>query len=300
MVGLVISSILLSLSSKHVQLRRLAARTGYDAIPLQERDGASEKLPGRSKQPPPTPLRKSLLLLLVPAATLALCSRIDLARRIQLNSACSTGNLAVSIPLLVAVYDALRFQIQYEVEIDRSANETWRQATSSAYLCSRWRFVPLAALLSFGCYALTGLWATSQSTYICPVASNGSSHVAWLQLFSVIIDAALAIAAYELSLGNHVNEWPFLRPPTSWCLVTAGCALVWIFISTITYISQPEHRVWFMLSEISVFALVGKAFALAILCCLVLLLVSILPHTIRFTLTLCRYPHLACYMYRCF
>ena len=296
--GLVISTGFLYFSSKHLPLLRLV-ETGYDAIPLQDRDGALEKSAVRSKQSRPTPLRKKLLQLLVPLATVGLCARIELARQVQLNSACSTASPAVFLPLLVAVYDALRFQID-GVEIDESASGALRQATWSAYIRNKWRFLPLAALLSFGCYALTGLSATPRSTYICPVASNGISNVYKLQLLAVIIDAALAIAAYELSLGNHANEGPFVRPPASWYLVTAGCALIWLFIGMIAFQHLREDESRFMLNDLSVFVLVGKALALAILCCIVLFSVSISLQKFRFTLTLCRSPHLACYTQQCF
>lgn len=219
-------------------------------------------------------------------ATILLTLRIDLQRRLLLASECTTRSVEVWLPFLIAVYDALRFQRQQrprraheddngddddDDDIDATTFDHLGQSLSSAFLSSRWRYLPTAFLLSLGCFLVAGLWTTSQSTYICPLLSTDINLVPRLQVLALFLDTALAIAVLELTLGGMLPSSPILETPTSWAVVLTLTSAIWSVVAIVCYSNQPENRGWLLLQHEhfplrSLFLLLCQALFLTVLC----------------------------------
>lgn len=63
---------------------------------------------------------------------------------------------------------------------------------------SRFKGVIAATLLSLGGHLAIPFLAGSQSTYICPLVSNGTSRMQMILFLNVLVDSALLIGIAEL------------------------------------------------------------------------------------------------------
>lgn len=227
-------------------------RSAYAAIPLQEiPDGQSKVTRDRQRLQNHALSSPSLLILIVVGA-IALSLRIATYREVVRVSECASRNVEVWLPLLVAVYDAIRFQKptrlqagndEDDLEIDSNISSVTRSWKNSL-LQSRWRFVPAALLFSLGCHMVTGLWSSSQSTIICPRSSTDLTAIPNIQWLNLVLDTLLVVVAFELGLGGMLPSSPILAIPSAWATVTTLAASVWLGIAFFVYKTQPEHRAW--------------------------------------------------------
>lgn len=257
----------------------------YVSIPLHETsDGQSKSAEDKERNYSQT-LNSSVLLLLVLAATAALTLRIEFHRRILLASECTTRSLEVWLPLLLALYDALRFQQPLLLEDEEdddpgsSAYRDFARSLRKSLLSSKYRYVPAGLLMSLGCHMVAGLWLTSQSSHTCPWVSTDSFVVPRLQALCLAIDAFLAIAVAELSSGYRSSGFP-LSTPFSWATVTSLSAAAWFSISVFVFRTQPENQSWLLMNSgiprpTVLFTLLCQAVVLSILCISTLYSVSV-------------------------
>lgn len=266
-------------------LSRSRSPSQYGQIPLQELPNGQDKIDKEKQRIHNYALSSAALFGIILAATVVLSFRIDLQRRLLLASECSTRSVEVWLPFLVAVYDALRFQHQKhsrrsreddddssdDDDLDATAYDDLSQSVTSAFLSSRWHYLPSAFLLSLGCYLVAGLWLTSESSHVCPLLSTDVNMVPRLQLLALFLDLALAIAVLELTLGGMLPSSPLLATPTSWAVVLTLTSVVWAVVTIVVYIKQPENRPWLLMQDDSfssrpLFSLICQALFLTALC----------------------------------
>lgn len=184
-------------------------------------------------------------------AFIALTLRIDLSRRLLLASECATRSVQVWLPLLLAIYDALRLQKPglhngTGTNSDFTSHQGSFQPIVTRLLSSRWRFVPTTFLLSLGCHMVAGLWLTSESSHVCPRSSSDSTAIPQLQWLALLLDTSLAISAAELALPSATAS-SRLSKSLTWIFMTILSAATWSVVSIILAFTQPENRDWFFL-----------------------------------------------------
>lgn len=229
----------------------------------------------RNQQTHQHPLTRSQLVLVVLAAIVALSSRIEVQRRLLLRSECATRSVAYWLPVIVAVYDALRFQARQrpqqedEDSMENSVYDDVRMSMRSLLLSSSWRYLPGAIILSLGCYIMSGMWLSSQSNHVCPIVGMDGTWIPRLQLLALVLDSFLAIFSMELATGDVDSVSPILSTPLSWATVLASSSFIWGIIGTVVLFTQPEHRDWILLRSTSsrtttVLSLFGSALVLTV------------------------------------
>lgn len=252
------------------------SRSQYDEIPLRDLPNGPEKIEKEKQRIHNYALSSTTLFVIILAAAAALCLRIDVQRRLLLSSECSTRSVQPWLPFLIALYDAIRFQREQhlsrprEDDLDATAYDELQQALKSAFLSSRWRYVPTAFLLSLGCYMVAGLWLASESSHVCPLLSSDITLVPRLQILALCLDTFLAIAVLELALGGMLPSSPLLATPMSWAVVLTLASSVWAIIAMVCYV-RPESHAWLLLKEEQspvkiLFSMFCQALLLTVLC----------------------------------
>lgn len=258
------------------------------AISLEElQHGLDLTLKG-TQEPRRSSVSNVKLFTILFAATAALTIRVEILRRLLATPECSTRSVEVFLPFFVAIYDALRFQksqnFDAERDVDASAYDDLIFAFKSKWLSSRWRYVPVAFGLSFGCYLVAGLWLSSESSYVCPLLSWEAVAIPRLQIVAVLLDTFLVIAALELAIGNTQPTSYTLSTPRSWTIVMLLSSAIWIVIAIVVYHTEPEHINWLLLrhdvfQSASLLTLLYRAVFLSIFCLSTLCSVSLKhPH----------------------
>ncbi len=216
---------LLSVSRRWPDLFKAPHSGGkYSEIPLHDRNEtriSSDPPPERESHSVGLGLGLSRLLLV--SSICALAARVELFRRIYKASECTAKSVEIVIPLVIAIYDAVRFQKPVEKEEAGSASIFDKGRASLKYFLigSRWRYVPSACALTAGCYMTLDLWSGLNSTYICPLVVGETRTIPLMQWGSASLDCFLAIAAYELSLPHTSGGGTTrARGPAIWSAVT--------------------------------------------------------------------------------
>ena len=216
---------LLSFGKTHPHLFRQGHQHDlYTPIPGSE--GESVDL-GKGAQSQPqrsaiySPMNTKLLGAAFVLAIIALAWRVELYRQISTSTECSIASLEVFLPLVIAIYDALRFQrwipTPRDDPMDASVYESLHEDLRCFLRSPRWRFVPSAACLSGGAYLTTYLWSGLTSTYICPVVTGHSARIPTLQIVALILDCLVACAFLEFTIqGSSLMSNTRFRGPLIW------------------------------------------------------------------------------------
>lgn len=130
-------------------------------------------------------------------------------------------------------------------DVDEGQAKTRLSAISQRYLHSPFRLVIPAFILSAGSYASLGIWDGINSTYICAIAVGEPRTIPFMQWASLVLDAFIAIALYEISLsssGSTNRGRP--RSYVSLAFVLFTASVVWTAIGVVVYLVKPHYRRW--------------------------------------------------------
>jgi hypothetical protein len=232
----------------------------YSALPLDDltpngavqdsvvltKDGGIQRHQGK--------VRVTVLL----AATVALSLRIELYRQISNATECTIPSLEIYLPILIAVYDALRFQ---RSDISQAGDrppanngyELWRNKLSAMIetyvLKPRYRYILSTFLFCYGCHLVIDQWHPLNSTYICPIVLNQHSTIPYAQTASLVLDGILAIIVYEMLPRKDGSGLSPRRSVVLWSSTLTGVTSVWSLIGLIFYLAKPERRLWLLLVD---------------------------------------------------
>lgn len=248
----------------------------YTALPLEElgqaNRGGVDHLNASSEQPQQGDrVRISILA----AAICALSVRIELYRRISKATECTIDSVEMFLPLLLALYDAVRSQrtlnLPPDERPDNTIYESLRAAVTTHILRPRTRYLLSILMVSYGCYLAQGLWMSSTSTYICPIVVGEPKTIPMMQICALFLDFCLAIIAYETSPKNDGRGLSGRRYVVLWSSVMIATSVVWAMVALIVYVFKPEYRVWLLflfppLGFDSLIAIVGHVLLFCVLC----------------------------------
>ena len=223
----------------------------YTAVPLDDLE------PNRPQDRPIISAKAShggrVRLTVLATACIALSLRVELYRRISKAPECARNSVEIFLPLLVGVYDALRFQqIDHSPIVDGPDGSIYDVIKARArrhILRPRSRYICSVTLVCLGCDLLLDLWQPLNSTYICPLATNEQTTVQLCQLGSLILDAVLAIVVCEnLPRSDGTGLTP-RRSVVLWSSTMAASAVVWSVVGLAVYTFKPEWRFWLLLFD---------------------------------------------------
>ncbi|KIV77209.1 hypothetical protein PV11_09026 [Exophiala sideris] len=244
----------------------------YTALPLEELGRANgrigpEEADGRDNRK----VKVSLL-----CATIAILSlRIELYRRISGAPECTIDSVEVFLPFMLALYDAVRSQrslkLDYEERPDSSVYESLRMTISKRVHGPRTRYLLPLFLVSYGCYLTQGLWASSNSTFICPLVTREQWAIPTMQAVALLLDLCLAIIAYETAPKLDGRGLSGRRCVVLWSSAMFATVIIWSVVATAVYTFEPEHRAWLLFLEPSLdssilFAITGNILLFCLLC----------------------------------
>ncbi|KIW23571.1 uncharacterized protein PV07_11759 [Cladophialophora immunda] len=223
----------------------------YAALPLEE---LGEEANGRLEDPDTNPahhrhtgkVRISVLALAVSALSL----RIELYRRISLATECTIASVEMFLPFLLAVYDSFRFQrsvdMQDEEKPDSSVYESLRAAARTYILRPRTRYLLSMFMVSYGCYLTQGLWTSTNSTYICPLALGEPKAIPMMQVCALALDFCLAVIAFETVPKSDGSGLSGRRCVVLWSSTMIATSVIWSITAIFVYIFKPEYRLWLL------------------------------------------------------
>lgn len=249
--------------------------TAYTAVPLDDLTSVTPRLHERSSHPGTTFHNGRVRISVLCASVCTLSVRLELYRRISEASECTINSVEVYLPLLLAIYDAARFQrpvnFESEEKPDQNVYESMSVALRRYILRPRTRLLLPAFLLSYGSYLVLGLWTSSNSTYICPVVVGDARTIPLMQICALFLDWCLAVLVYEMSPRSDGSGLSGRRMAILWSSTMIGVVAVWSFVALMVYIFKPEHRSWLLLLDSpTIFgvlaAMIGQAFIFSLLC----------------------------------
>lgn len=223
----------------------------YTALALEELGDGNGRLDDIStKSSEQARQNRKVRVTVLSLAVFALSVRIELYRRISQASECTIQNVEVFLPFLLAAYDASRSQrsleLQQEDRPDISMYE-WIQATIRTYILKqRIRYMIPAFTVSYGCYLALGLWTSSSSTYICPIALKETRAIPAMQIGALILDFCLIAIAYETTPKPDGSGLPARRCVVLWSSVMMGTSVVWYIVAAAFYTFRPQIRYWLL------------------------------------------------------
>lgn len=231
---------------------RSRGKRDVQAIPLTEAvksHGADDE----QEQSRPT-LDTSTGIALITAIAVVL--RIVVQQHKQSIAECEVRSYEVWLPLLLAFYDAWRFQTPIVVDVvedvESTAYEDVSRTTRANFLASRGRYVPQAFLLSLGCHLVNGLGTTSQSTYICPLVTQQRRRMSQWQWSLLCLDLAIVIGMAEIfhrakeSLKSRSRA---RLPATILVSVSSMASIALVLVTAVYYKLTPEDRAWIWLAD---------------------------------------------------
>ena len=245
----------------------------YTAVPLDD-------LEPNGTQDRPVILAKAshggrIRITVLAAACVALSLRVELYRRVTKAPECARNSVEIFLPLLIGVYDALRFQqVDHSPIVDGPDGSVYDAIAAKArryILRPRFRYICSATLLCFGCDLLLDLWQPLNSTYICPVSTSEQTAIQLCQVGSLVLDTVLAILVCEnLPQADGTGLAP-RRSVVLWSSTLAATAVVWGVVGFVVYTFKPEYRHWLLLFDTpsflqSVFLVSKQAMLFCIFC----------------------------------
>ena len=195
---------------------------------------------------------KVRISILVAAITI-LSVRLELYRQISKKTECTVSSLEIYVPLLIACYDALRFQKSQPITApDKPHARVYDRLQGAArqyVLAPRFRYVLPTAAFCLGCRLLLIQWLSLNSTYICPVILRQQTTIPSMQIVSFLLDTALAIIVCEMLPRSDGTGLSSRRSVVLWSTILTGTAIVWCMVSVIVYFAKPELQFWLLLLD---------------------------------------------------
>ncbi|OQV09237.1 hypothetical protein CLAIMM_13378 isoform 2 [Cladophialophora immunda] len=154
------------------------------------------------------------------------------------------------LPFLLAVYDSFRFQrsvdMQDEEKPDSSVYESLRAAARTYILRPRTRYLLSMFMVSYGCYLTQGLWTSTNSTYICPLALGEPKAIPMMQVCALALDFCLAVIAFETVPKSDGSGLSGRRCVVLWSSTMIATSVIWSITAIFVYIFKPEYRLWLL------------------------------------------------------
>ncbi|KAJ5654634.1 hypothetical protein N7490_001637 [Penicillium lividum] len=181
------------------------------------------------------------------------CLRVELFRRVSLNSECVPAGYSYAIPFILSVYEYWRYRRlqpkEKYVSSQRFQSVPIQMAESIYRRCfyyltkSHLRGVIAATLVSIGGYSASSFLAGSQSTYICSIVHHTALWMRIIGLMSLVCDSLILMGVAELfEFGAERSETRKQRRALmSLGAGLLGIAFVWTIIGLFVEQSRPEH-----------------------------------------------------------
>ena len=225
----------------------------YTALPLNDLSDDGSATDTDAKDTPAPRYQGKVRITVLAVAISALSVRLELYRQINKKTECTVSSLEIFLPLLLACYDALRFQKNELVEVSERPDEsTYRVALKNlkrSILEQRFRYVLPAAALCFGCRVLLKQRLAVNSTYICPVVLRQQTTIPSMQTACLLLDLLLAIIVYEMLPRSNGYGLSPRRSVVFWTSTLTGTSIVWSIAGVIVYLVKPEFRFWLLLLD---------------------------------------------------
>lgn len=179
----------------------------------------------------------------------ALPLRVEFYRRIAKATECTVTSPEAFLPLVLAIYDAYRSR--YDPE--KAASESVASAEVSPLpsgIVQYYRQSPISLVLPtfvlcVGAYFSLGIWDGVNSTYICPIAVGEQTSIPLMQWANLGIDAFIAVALYEIALGNNNStNRNKTKPFIVWAFVLFVASIIWTVVAVVVYLTKPRYRQW--------------------------------------------------------
>ncbi|KAJ5934141.1 hypothetical protein N7466_003688 [Penicillium verhagenii] len=180
------------------------------------------------------------------------CLRVELFRRISLNSECAPAGYSYALPFTVSLYDYWRYRrllpIEEYVSSHRFKSVPVQVAESIYRRCfyyltkSHFRGVIAAALISLGGYSASSFLAGSQSTYICPLSLHAAFWMRLIGYLSLLFDSLILMGLAELfEFAERTEARRNQRALMSLGAGLLAIAFIWTIIAIFVEQSRPEH-----------------------------------------------------------
>lgn len=208
-----------------------------------------------------------MTILVLCISTLSL--RIETYRRISRATECTIPSAEIWLPLLLAIYQSLRFQKTLVLEVNEKSKPPvplWLDRLGRTWVASRFRNLISMGALFLGCDALLTLQAGLNSTYICPIATGEHISVPASQIAGVVLDFILAIIVWE-----QCRKLPPRRMVVLFSSTMAGVAFIWMLIGAGVYFEVHPYRYYVVLWDVpllpilSSFVLQALVFSIALI-----------------------------------
>ena len=228
---------------------------GYTVLPLNDlsTDGHPTTADLKAEDGRPTAHQGRVRISVLGAAIAAVSLRLELYRQVNKKTECTVNSLEIYLPLLLAMYDAVRFQKADSFEVsdrhDGTIYEAAQDTVKRYIIHGRFRYILSVAVFCHGCSILLNQWLPLNTTYICPVVLDQYSVVFWMQVGCLVLDFALAILLYEMLPRKDGFGLSPNRNVVLWSLSLTGAAVVWTVVGMVVYISKPEYRFWILLMD---------------------------------------------------
>lgn len=255
---------------------RTKDEAGYALVPREDSSYSHGKITPREDGR----IHVSLFILAVAALSL----RLEAYRRVTNASECTIPSVEIWLPLLLALYDSLRFQKRRFLEendrIDASIYESLASTLRGRWLSSRFRYVPPVAIVCLGCHFLLSPWKGLNSTFICSIVSGEQKSVPLAQYAGLLLDGALAAVVWEYLPRSDGAGLSPKRNMDFWSYVMATTASIWILVAAGVYYFAHAHRFYVVLWDVPIlsmlFSITVQAILFFIACITILQRVSLL------------------------
>lgn len=225
----------------------------YTALPLRDLSDEGSPAGIGAKGAAPSRHQGKVRISILAAAITILSVRLEFYRQISKKTECTVSSLEIYLPLLMACYDALRFQKSQPITAaDKPHARVYDrlQETARQYVLGpRFRYVLPTAAFCLGCRLLLYQWLPLNSTYICPVILRQQTTIPSTQIVSFLLDSALAIIIYEMLPRSDGSGLSSRRSIVLWSTILTGTAIVWCMITVIVYFAKPELQFWLLLLD---------------------------------------------------
>ncbi|KIV91789.1 hypothetical protein PV10_06293 [Exophiala mesophila] len=232
---------------------RFKQKGGYNSIPLASVGNfkASTTFDSDTTSTTQNPKAAKVRITVLAALAAVLSLRLEVYRRITKATECTITSVEVFLPFLLAAYDALRSQKNVALDRDSGPDATIYQSlrhnVASSVVAPRFRYLLPVFLICCGCYLVQSLWASLNSTYICPITTGEQHSIPALQLLALFLDVAATIIAYETSPNSDGTHLSPRRYMVLWSSAFLSTSVIWLIVGCILYVFKPELRTWLFL-----------------------------------------------------
>jgi hypothetical protein len=196
-------------------------------------------------------VRVTVLVLAVAALSL----RIESYRRVARAPECNIPSVEIWLPLLLALYDAVRFQKNEPQstpeKIDASIYGSILNRVRDFAVGSRWRFVVPVVFFCLGCRWAISLWAGLNSTFICPIGTGEHFSAPAAQIAGLFLDFVLCVLIWENFPKRDGAGLSPRRNVILWTSTMAGASIVWTVVAGAVYFGMHRHRYYVVLWDVA-------------------------------------------------